>query len=321
MIFAKQIEKLYRSQLYVRNDNAMGIFYYDAEDFPGLNKYAYSFRANAGHNLQGYFYCYDAPKPGRLVVFDHGLGNGHRAYMKEIERLARAGYLVFSYDHTGCMESGGAHTNGFAQSLSDLDACLKTLKAEPELQGRKISVMGHSWGGFSTLNIAALHPDVAHVIVMSGFISVEQMVKQNFSGILSPWRKGLYELECAANPEYVKYSALDSLQKTDAQILLIYSDNDALVKKEYHYDPLEKALSGKENVQLLLVNGKGHSPNYTASAVKLKDTFFAQLEKLTKQKALSTDEQKRTFMESFDWAAMTEQDESVWQVILETLEK
>lgn len=321
MIFAKQIEKLYRSQLYIRNDNAMGIFYYDAKDFPGLQKYAYRFSAKAGHALQGYFYCYDAPKKGRLVVFDHGMGNGHRAYMKEIERLARAGYLVFAYDHTGCMESGGKDTNGFAQSLSDLDACLNALKQEPGLSGRTVSVMGHSWGGFSTANIAALHPDITHVVILSGFISVEQIVKQNFSGILSPWRKGILALEQSANPDYVGFCAVDTLQNTSAQVLLVYSDNDTLVKKEYHYDPLYRALSGKENVQLLLVQGKGHSPNYTAEAVKQKDAFFAQLQKLTKQKALSTQPLQQAFMESFDWAAMTEQDEAIWQVILQHLEK
>lgn len=321
MILAKQMEKLYRAQLFVRYDDTGAVFYYDAKDFPGLQKHPYRFTANAGHTLQGYFYCYDSPKPDRLVVFDHGLGGGHRAYLKEIQRLARAGYLVFSYDHTGCMESEGANVNGFGQSLNDLDACLKALKAEPALQGRTFSVMGHSWGGFSALNIAALHPEVTHVVAMSGFISVEQMVKQNFSGILSLWRRDILALEQAANPEFWKYSAVDTLQNTAAQVLLIYSDNDAMVKKAYHYDPLEKALSNKENVRLLLVQGKGHSPNYSQQAVKVKDAFFQELEKRTKDKTLSTNAQKQAFVNSFDWEAMTEQDDTVWQVILDTLEQ
>ena len=107
MLFDKQVERLYRSQLYTRQDNPNGIFYFSPADFPGLKAHPYAFRARAGHTLSGYFYHYDNPIPGRLVVFDHGMGNGHRAYMREIERLARAGYLVFSYDHTGCMEPGG----------------------------------------------------------------------------------------------------------------------------------------------------------------------------------------------------------------------
>jgi hypothetical protein len=42
--------------------------------------------------------------------------------MTEIERLARHGYMVFAFDKTGCMESGGAAANGFAQAIADLDA-------------------------------------------------------------------------------------------------------------------------------------------------------------------------------------------------------
>jgi pimeloyl-ACP methyl ester carboxylesterase len=89
--------------------------------------------------------------------------------MKEIERLAHAGYLVFAYDHTGCMESGGEHINGFAQSLADLHSALTVLEKDPSYSAYTFSVVGHSWGGYSTLNIAALHPEITHVVAISGF--------------------------------------------------------------------------------------------------------------------------------------------------------
>ena len=319
MIFFKQIEKMYRSKLYNRCDDLGLAHYFSAGDFPGLQCHAHSFRAHAGHTLQGWFYCYDGPIAGRLVVFDHGMGGGHRSYMREIERLARAGYLVFAYDHTGCMESNGENTNGFAQSLSDLDACLTALKQLDPIRSRTISVVGHSWGAFSTMNIAALHPDVAHVVAMSGFVSVKDMVHQNFSGILKGYRKGLYGLECSANPDYVGYHACETLAKTNAQVLLIYSSDDPLVKKEIHYDALYHALSGRKNVRFLLVNGKGHNPNYTETAVKLLGEYTADLIKKQKQLLQGGEEDRKTFRESFDWWRMTDQDETIWQVILETL--
>ena len=129
------LEKAYRKNLFIRNDNPNGIFYFTPADFDGLQAHPYTFPSSMGHELKGYFYHYENPIPNRLVVFDHGMGNGHRAYMREIERLAKAGFLVFSYDHTGCMESGGESTNGFAQSLKDLDDCFKALKAESALAG------------------------------------------------------------------------------------------------------------------------------------------------------------------------------------------
>ena len=316
MLFGKQVEKIYRSNIYARQDNAHGIFYFSPEDFPGLQVHPYGFKAKAGHDLNGFFYHYDDPIPGRLVVFDHGLGNGHLAYLREIEMLARAGFLVYTYYHTGCMTSGGPDTQGFAQSLNDLDQCIKAMKAEPALSGRTISVMGHSWGGFSTGNIAALHPDVSHIVVLSGFISVEAIVSQFFGGIMGGYRKPIMAMD--PNPEYNRHCSVDSLGNSEAKILLVYSDNDKLVGKAAHFDVLKSALSHKDNVRFLLVHNKGHNPNYTEDAVKYLGEYSSAVSK--QQKKLKTEAEKKAFRDSWDWDRMTAQDEAVWTEIFETLD-
>ena len=319
MLFEKTIEKMYRANLFSRQDNPWGIFYFSSDDFPGLQAHPYRFTAKAGHVLNGWFYHYDDPVPGRLVVFDHGLGNGHRAYMTEIAQLAKAGYLVFSYDHTGCMASGGENTNGFSQSLCDLDDCITALKAEPALAGRTISVMGHSWGGFSTMNIAALHPEITHVVSMSGFVSVEEIVNQTFSGALQFYRKGILALERSANPNFVEFNAVESLKQTDAKVLLIYSANDSVVHKNPHYDTLFSALKDKSNIRFRLEMGKDHSPNYTTDAVAYKTDFFNAFNEACKKKKLTTQEEQESFMARYDWHRMTAQDPSVWDAILTAL--
>ena len=315
------MEKMYRSNLYIRNDNPNGVFYFTAADFPGLHAQGFDFKSQMGHDLRGWFYYYDNPIPGRLVVFDHGMGNGHRAYMREIERLAKAGFLVYSYDHTGCMRSGGENTNGFAQSLADLDDCMKTLKAEPALKDRKIAVMGHSWGGFSTMNITALHPEITHVVSMSGFVSVEWMIHQIMAGPLKIFRKTMFALERSSNPDYVDFDAIQSLHKTNAKVLLIASADDQVVQKAHHFDMLQRELSDRENIHFLVTEQKGHNPSYTCDAVAYKDAFFAQFQKLVKKKKLETSAQQQAFMSSFDWWRMTEQDEAVWNPILSHLKE
>ena len=319
MLFDKLIQDKYREVLFSRNDNPYGVFYFSAADFPGLQTRPYSFAAKAGHTLQGWFYHYENPIPGRVVVFDHGLGNGHRAYMKEIEMLARAGYLVFTYDHTGCMESGGDGTNGFGQSLSDLDDCITALKAEPALAGRSFSVMGHSWGGFSTMNIAALHPDITHVVSMSGFVSVERMVCQIFSGLTKCFRKGILTLERQTNPAAMQYDAVSTLKNTAAKVLLIYSADDSTVSKSHHFDVLQQELANRPNIRFRLEQNKDHSPNYTVDAAAYKGAFFTAFEKATKKRLLNTKEQRSAFMANYDWERMTAQDPDVWKDILDTL--
>ena len=320
-MLTKMIVEQYKKTAYGRCDATGDVKYFTAADFEGLHAEPYAFASSLGHTLRGYLYSYDNPIKDRLVVFDHGMGAGHTAYTKEIEQLCRHGYLVLAYDHTGCMESGGEGTNGMAQSLRDLDDCFKSIKADARFSGYDFSVVGHSWGGFSTLNISAIHKEISHVVVFSGFVSVELLIASYFGGIMKGVRKPVMQLEREHNPDYVDFNAVESLKKSNAKALLIYSDNDTLCKKDPHYDTLVAGLTDKENVELVLVQGKGHNPNYTADAVKYKDAFFAELTKLRKKGRLQTPEQKQAFVASYDWHRMTAQDETVWAKVFEALDR
>lgn len=311
---------MYKGMAYARCDDTGKAYYFSAEDFPGLHKEAYPFNASAGHKLQGNIYHYDNPVPGRVVVFDHGFGGGHRSYMKEIELLCRHGYLVFAYDHTGCMESGGETPNGMAQSLCDLNDCIRTIKGDTRFNDMDISVVGHSWGGFSTMNITALHPEISHIVVMSGFVSVEMLLESMFSGLLKGYRKAIMELEQNANPEFVSFNGVETLRKTNARVLLIYSANDKLCRKTPHFDELFSELQGRDNIDFLLVDNKGHNPNFTEDAVRYFAEYSATLSKLNKKKQLETPEQKKAFVGSFDWNRMTAQDDKVWEKIFTCLD-
>ena len=319
MIFEKQIAEGYMKTAYRRCDDEGDAFYFSAENFPGLSYEKYDFQSSLSHNLSGYLYSYENPKENRLIVFDHGFGGGHRSYMKEIETLCRHGYLVLAYDHTGCMESGGVNTNGMSQSLRDLNDCLRAVKSDSRFGGYEISVMGHSWGGFSTLNVSALHPELSHVVVLSGFVSVKELIKTFFPAILAPYRKAVMEIEQNANPDFVDFDATESLRSTRAKVLLIYSENDKLCTR-VHFDALYKALSDKENIEFMLLKNKGHNPNYTESAVKYLGRYLKEKSKLKKKGKLNTNEQKELFVSSYDWNAMTEQDGDVWQKIFECLD-
>ncbi len=320
MIFEKQIIEMFKSNVYVRHDPSGDIFYYTHKDFEGLNAKPFEFLGRDGQKLVGNFYFYSIQRFDRLIIFDHGMGNGHVAYMKEIERLCQAGYTVLTYDHTGCRMSEGESTYGFGRSLSDLDYCIKAIKETEEYKGTPISVIGHSWGAFSTMNIGALHPEITHLVAMSGFISVKQIIGQFFGGLLFLYQKPAYELERQSNPDYVEFDARESLRKTKAKALIIHSSDDKTVSARKHFELLRKELADRPNTHFLLLNGKGHNPNYTTDAVKYKEDFFTELTKARKAGELNTEEKRAEFIKRFDWNRMTAQDEDIWKVILEHLE-
>ena len=311
-----QIETAYRNAVYTRVDETKAIFYFSSADFPGLEKQPLAIHSSKGHRLQGYFYSYPNPKPGRIIVFEHGMGSGHRGYMKEIEILAKRGYLVFAYDHTGCMESGGEETGGFAQSLTDLDDVLTALKKNEAYKDYDFSVVGHSWGGFSALNISKLHPDVSHIVALSGFISVKAIMKQSL-GIF--YRK-IYQKEKEKNPNSMRFHAVRSLARTKAKVLVIHSSDDKIVKCKKHFNVMREALAGYENITFWKVSGKRHNPNYTEAAVRYKDKFFKMYQKALKKNLFETERDMELFAERFDWDAMTQQDMTVWEKIFEALE-
>ena len=319
MIFEKKVLNMYKGMMHTRCDDTETVFYFSADDFPGLKKEAIGFTSSAGHHLSGYLYQYDGAREDRIIVFDHGFGGGHRAYMTEIDMLAKRGYRVFSYDHTGCMESGGDSPNGLSQSLCDLNDCITFLKADERFASLDISVVGHSWGAFSTMNIAACHPEISHVVAMCGFVSVEDMIGTFFPGIMKGYRKPIMALETESNPVFVKYNSVESLKAAEnTKALLIYSEDDPICSM-IHYNTLKSAFEGMERVKLLLVNGKGHNPNYTADAAAYVAEFGKARAKLARNKK-ATSEDKAKFVASYDWRRMTKQDEDVWQTIFEHLD-
>lgn len=319
MIFEKQILNIYKKNICVRCDGNPLLSYFKVSDFPGLMRVPFEFKGNNGQKLQGYFYSYSEPSRERLIVFDHGMGGGHDSYMREIETVARRGYTVFTYDHTGCKESEGESTVGFSQSLSDLDHAIKALR-DGEYASARISVIGHSWGGFSALNIPALRADIESCVSISGFISAERITEQFFPGILKFYRPAVMNLEREAHPLCSRIDARQTLENTTARVLYIASSNDTVVKKEYHYDALYEKFKDSKNVEFLLVDGKKHNPNYSRDAVALLSEMSVALRDGVKKKAFKTPEDCERFRNSWDWMRMTEQDAEVWARIFDFIE-
>lgn len=314
---SRQIEKIYKSVLFRRHDPDGSIYYFSQGDFPTLAAEEVSFTSQRGHILHGCFYSYPNCRTDRLIVFEHGMGNGHASYFCEIERICRAGYRVFSYDHTGCNKSEGEHIYGLSGSLSDLDDCINAL-ADMGYPEDMISVVGHSWGGFSTLNILAYHPNLHSIVAMSGFISITAMHSQL---VPFPFGISLFALEQNANPSYASIDAITVLRHTNRPALIIHSTDDKTVSYKKNLIPLAAALKDKGNVEFLTVSGSGHNPTYTAEAFAYKESFFKDLKKKRRQGKLNTAEQRAAFSALYDWHRMTEQNQAVWATILDFLRK
>jgi len=94
---------------------------------------------------------------------------GHRPFWILADFLTRAGIAVLRYDDRGVGESEG----DFAASTSldfagDAGAAVAFLKAQPELDAKRVGLVGHSEGGLIAPLVAAARGDLAFQVLLAG---------------------------------------------------------------------------------------------------------------------------------------------------------
>lgn len=312
------VEAEYRKNFIRRYDGEAYLHYFSAADFPELRDEPFSFPSGA-YRLSAHLYSCENAREGELLIFCHGIGGGHRAYMQEIVALCRRGYTVLAYDNTGCCDSEGPDIIGMSHSLADLDACVRYLKAEGIFQKyARVFVVGHSWGGFAAGNIASFQEGIEKAVAISGFISTERLLEDNLSGIAAPLRKTVLKRLCAferkASPDCFDACTLDAVNGKKTRFLFAHSTDDAMVPYERHTGYL-KAHTDNPDVRWMICEDRKHNPNYTRDAVDYMNNKFAAFNQGVKDGTLTTAEDKKRFFADADWSRMTAQDDGFWDQV------
>jgi len=153
-----------------RPQNPVKPYPYRAEDLAYANP-------RAGIQLAATLTLPPGPGPFRAAILITGSGQqdrdetilGHKPFLVLADYLTRHGIAVLRSDDRGAGGSGGdfaaATTADFA---TDTEAALAYLKTRPEVDSRKIGLVGHSEGGIIAPMVAARHGDVAFIVMMAG---------------------------------------------------------------------------------------------------------------------------------------------------------
>lgn len=309
---------IYKKKIITRYDKQEHIRYFTHRDFEGLNKLDISFKSEQNNTLKGGLYYYEGYDEKTLVIFCHGIGCGHLSYMREIELLCKNGFMVLSYDNTGCDSSEGESIRGLSQSVSDLNSCLNYVRANEELKNKTVYVMGHSWGGYAAGNILNFRNDIDRVVILSGFVSVDKMLDQYLKGILNSLKNIVLKYERKMNPKYADCSMDKGLNKGKVEALIIQSEDDPIVNFSSGIGYLKDTVKS-QSVDYFAASNKKHNPNYTFDAVNYFLESFGALEAAIKNGKVKTVEDKKEFFKDIDWYRMTEQDNEIWDMIIEFL--
>ena len=306
------ISSLYVKKFVCRYDKQPGVPYYSYTDFEGLHRDESGFTNSKGIELKYFYFYYDNYKKDKIVLFLHGLDCGHAAYMAEINELAKRGYKVLAVDYTGCGESKGKYLRSLNAPTSDVLELLDYLNIKEE-----IVPVGHSMGGFTTLNLMNLKPNLTKGVVLAGFLSIKKEIE---AFIKSPmFVKGICKYERKQYPKLYDLDNVKYLRNTKDKIFFIQSEDDQMVPYETSLKVVEEI--NNPNIKTLRMKGRKHNPTYLDSSVKYMNDVFSKFNTLLKEKKIKTKEDRINYFKDVSLEKLVEQDAKIFDEIAKYINK
>ena len=297
---------LYKKNFLIRFDKDPAIPYLSYKDYDGLNYKENHFTNSIGVRIYYFEYSYKVIKK-KTVVFCPGIGPGHTAYLPEIESLCRDGYKVITLDYMGCGASDGDTLYSINEPTRDVIDLLNHLNLKEDLV-----LVGHSLGGYTTLNVMNLCPFIKQAVVISGFVDIcsEMLTFLKIPALTYPIRD--YEKEI--NPEFGSIDNWEYLKNTKDNILFIHSKDDPMVAFKVNTQKVIKL--NNPSLEFFITDDKKHNPTYTVKAVNFMNDSINGYQKLLKQDKLKTLEERKEYFKDKPASKMTNQDLEVRNIIL-----
>lgn len=174
-----------------------------------------------------------AAQPAPAIVLLHGWGGNASTLLSAAQALYRAGYAVLlpeSHNHGRSDRDGHSSLPRFAQ---DLDLALDWLLAQPDIDARRLSALGHSVGGAAVLLSASRRHDLHAAISVSAFAHPEQVMRRWLAARRVPywplgWLVNRY-VEGVIGARFRDIAPLHTLARAQCPVLLLHGRQDVMV--------------------------------------------------------------------------------------------
>lgn len=94
---------------------------------------------------------------------------GHKPFLVIADNLAKNGIGVLRFDDRGIAESEGDFAAATSEDFAtDVESAIAYLKTRPEVDLKKIGLMGHSEGGMIAPLVASRSKDIAFIVLLAG---------------------------------------------------------------------------------------------------------------------------------------------------------
>lgn len=237
---------------------------YKKENFHNLKYENFSFYSN-NNKLNGNIF-YINKQFSNIVIFACGYKMTYQRYMPEINYLCSLGYTVFTYDNTGTGVSEGQVLKGAPQAIIDLENCVNIVKKEyPQA---KITLVGHSMGGYAVINSLNL-VSVDKVLAIAPFNSIVDVVLDNvnktFHNKLFLFRTVYLMYLKTKFKKYGSYETYKTIKYVNIPVMIIHGTSDKTVLINNFYN----SMMTNQNlfVKYLMLENKNHNPLLSFNAM------------------------------------------------------
>lgn len=225
---------------------------------------------NPAGTIKGWFIPAPAStsEPAPAIIIAHGWSSNRASMLRYATRLHAAGYVLLLYDARSHGESSQVKAASGATMQEDVRAAIDYISTRPEVDARRIGVLGHSLGAFGSMlaagagehRIKALVTDAmpARMRTMVAAVLIKQKLPLFPLVQLIPW---IWQLRTGI--PRTQYDPVLAIDRTTIPILMIHSRGDDYIPHT-ELDYIRQHII--RNVKHLYLDSIGHSSSWQEEA-------------------------------------------------------
>lgn len=217
-----------------------------------------------GKKIYGYITAPKNYKDQKLptVIISHGFGGLAERGDFYAQSLAKAGFVVYSFDFMGGNKNSRSGNDTLNMSVftevDDLDVVISKLKSQSYVDQSKLFLLGQSQGGVvSTIEAAKLKRDIKGLIlVFPAFVLFDDARElfKSTSDIPEVYNHRGSEVGRAYFEKSLDYDVYQDIKNYDGKVLIVHGTNDTTAPISYS----RKAVETFPNAVLKEIQGAGH---------------------------------------------------------------
>lgn len=186
--------------------------------------------------LFGWFVPPPAGGPAPALAVLHGWGGNAESMLAFAPLLHREGYGCLLLDARNHGRSDSDSFSSLPRFAEDLERGIAWLRSQPEVDTRRVALLGHSVGAAAALLVASRRTDVAAVVSIAAFAHPEALMRRQLRAKRLPYYPlgwlVLRYIERAIGAPFDAIAPCNTVRSIHCPVLLVHGEADSHVPSQ-----------------------------------------------------------------------------------------